>query len=94
MDNLDPKFVKSFTVEYKFEERQKFKVEVYDVDDFSPNAPLAGHDYIGHLEFDLHEVVTRMDQTLKKGLFNEKEKKHNNGQVVLTADEKKDSSND
>lgn len=39
MDNLDPKFVTSFTVEYFFEERQKFKVEVYDMDDFSENAP-------------------------------------------------------
>ena len=35
MDSLSPKFVKSFQVEYKFEERQKFKIEAYDVDDFS-----------------------------------------------------------
>ena len=40
MDNLNPKFVTSFTVDYYFEERQKFKVEVYDMDDFGPKAPL------------------------------------------------------
>lgn len=61
MDNLDPKFVTSFQVEYHFEERQKFKIDAYDVDDFSPNAPLSGHDYIGCIEFMLHEVVTAKD---------------------------------
>jgi hypothetical protein len=40
MDNLDPKFIKAFVVEYHFEERQKFKIEVYDIDDFEKNAPL------------------------------------------------------
>lgn len=61
MDNLSPNFIKSFTVEYHFEERQKFKVEVYDIDDFSEHAPLTAQDYIGELEFMLHEVVTARD---------------------------------
>lgn len=58
MDNLDPKFIRAFVVEYHFEERQKFKIEVYDVDDFDKNAPLTNHDFVGELEFMLHEVVT------------------------------------
>lgn len=33
-------------------------IKVYDVDDFTKNAPLANHDFIGQLEFMLHEVVT------------------------------------
>lgn len=61
MDNLNPNFVKGFQVDYKFEERQKFKIEAYDVDDFSQNAPLSGHDYIGEVEFMLHEIVTSRD---------------------------------
>ena len=61
MDNLSPTFVTSFTVEYHFEERQKLRVDVYDVDDFNNNAPLSNHDYIGELEFMLHEVVTAKD---------------------------------
>ena len=59
MDNLDPKFIKSFIVEYHFEERQKFKVEVYDMEENNPNASLAKQDYVGELEFMLHEVVTQ-----------------------------------
>ena len=58
MDNLNPKFIKSFSVEYKFEERQRFKVCVYDVDDFDEKASLANHDFVGQVEFFLHEVVT------------------------------------
>lgn len=92
MDNLNPKFVKHFQVEYKFEETQHFKAEVYDVDDFSENAPLKNHDFIGNLEFKLHEVVTKVDQKLTKPLQNPKRK--NNGQIVITADEKKEGSND
>ena len=34
MDNLDPVWVKSFEVQYNFEVRETYKVEVYDVDDF------------------------------------------------------------
>lgn len=41
MDNLNPKFVTSFTIDYFFEEKQKFKIEVYDMDDFSKTATLA-----------------------------------------------------
>jgi hypothetical protein len=40
MDNLNPKFIKNFVLDYYFEERQKLKVEVYDMDDFDKNAPL------------------------------------------------------
>ena len=66
MDNLNPKFVTSFSVEYRFEEKQRFRIKAYDIDDFSDNAPLANHDYIGEVEFLLHEVVTSRDQTLKR----------------------------
>ena len=33
MDNLSPTWVKSFDVQYHFEQRENYKVEVYDVDD-------------------------------------------------------------
>lgn len=68
MDNLNPKFIKSFSVEYKFEERQRFRVKVYDVDDFHENASLANHDFVGMAEFQLHEVVTSKNQKLKLSL--------------------------
>jgi hypothetical protein len=39
-DSLSPEFIKNFQVEYKFEERQRFKVKVFDVDNFDPQASL------------------------------------------------------
>lgn len=35
MDNLNPQWVKQFDVQYNFEVREQYKVEVYDVDDFN-----------------------------------------------------------
>jgi hypothetical protein len=49
-------------VEYKFEERQKFKIAIYDVDDFKDQNNLEAHDFIGEYEFLLHEVVTARNQ--------------------------------
>jgi hypothetical protein len=34
MDNLNPEWVKSFDVPFKFEEKQLFKAIVYDVKDY------------------------------------------------------------
>ena len=61
MDNLSPSWVKSFDVQYNFEKREQYKVEVYDVDDESNLANFAGHDFAGSLEFSIHEVVTARD---------------------------------
>ena len=94
MDNLNPSFIKSFSVEYRFEERQRFKIKVYDVDDFSPNASLDKHDYVGELEFQLHEVITQRNQQLKKPIQNNKSKFKNNGLIVITADECNDKNNE
>lgn len=52
-NDLNPDFAKSFTVEFIFETRQRFKVEVVDVDNFSD---LSG-DYIGSAEFELADIV-------------------------------------
>ena len=35
MDNLNPKWVKSYDVQYHFEKREYYKIEVYDIDDFN-----------------------------------------------------------
>jgi C2 domain len=86
-DSLNPRFIKGFQIEYRFEERQKFKIAIYDVDDFADPNNLASHDFIGELEFLLHEVVTARNQQLKKPLVNSKEKGRNNGTIILTAEE-------
>ena len=61
MDNLAPAWVTNFDVQYNFERRETYKAEVYDVDDESNVANLKGHDYVGLIEFSVHEVVTSRD---------------------------------
>lgn len=63
-DNLNPVFVKTFTVDYFFEETQDFRIEAYDMDDESKPNDLSAHDYIGCLDFKLGQVVTGRDQQL------------------------------
>ena len=58
MDNLNPVWVKQIDVQYNFEVREQYKVEVYDVDDFNNLTNFTSHDFVGSLEFSLHEVVT------------------------------------
>ena len=87
-DCLSPKFIKNFQVEYRFEERQRFKFQVYGVDDFDQAGPVEGHNFIGELEFMLHEAVTSKNQTFRRGLVN-KEKPA--GTIVIMADETKSS---
>lgn len=62
-------------------------IKVFDVDDFSANASLEKHDFIGELEFMLHEIVTARNQILKKPLVNNKRAGSNNGTMIITADE-------
>jgi len=47
MDNLNPTWIKSFDVQYHFEQRENYKVEVYDVEDFKNPESLASHDFVG-----------------------------------------------
>lgn len=69
-DNLNPSFVTKITVDFFFEEQQKFKIDVYDLDDESQLHNLSKQDYIGTMEFAMHEVVTARDQTLRKNVIN------------------------
>ena len=68
MDNLDPKWVKCFEVQYHFERRDYYKAVVYDIDDFNNLDNYSGHDLVGEIEFALHEVVTAPNQTLERHL--------------------------
>lgn len=55
-------------MQYRFEERQRFKLRVYDIDDFERVEDLTKQDFLGELDFMLHEVVTQRNQTLKRQL--------------------------
>ena len=47
MDSLEPKWVKSFEVQYHFEKREFHKAVVYDIDDFTNLDNFEGHDLVG-----------------------------------------------
>ncbi|KAL4235385.1 Copine-9 [Mactra antiquata] len=54
-DTLKPDFVKKFIMDYYFEESQKLKFEIYDVD--SSSGALSSHDFLGRMECTLGEIV-------------------------------------
>lgn len=89
MDSLSPEWVKQFDVQYNFEVREQYKIDVYDVDDFNNLNAFDGHDYVGGIEFSLHEVVTQRDQTLERQLVNAQRGAGKSGTILVTGEEKK-----
>lgn len=69
-DSLNPEFVTSFSVDYLFEESQTFLIECYDMDDPDQAKNLKVQEYIGSVEFQLHQVVTSPNQTFKTKVYN------------------------
>jgi len=57
MNTRNPDFTKKINIMYRFEEQQKIKFEVYDVDSASPN--LSQHDFIGWTEINLGSLVSQ-----------------------------------
>ena len=54
-NNLNPDFTKFLTVDYRFEEYQKLKFEVYDCD--SSSKDLKNHDFLGRTETTLGNIM-------------------------------------
>ncbi|XP_069141533.1 copine-8-like isoform X2 [Argopecten irradians] len=79
---LNPQFVKKFTMNYFFEESQKLKFEVYDVD--SPSQRLDAHDFLGRLECTLGEIVSALGGKLEKPMTG---LKGTPGQIIIRAEE-------
>ena len=53
-NSLDPQFAKPFELDYFFEEVQKLKFEVYDLDNKTPS--LSDDDYLGGMECTMGQV--------------------------------------
>ncbi|XP_060064622.1 copine-8-like isoform X2 [Ylistrum balloti] len=79
---LNPQFVKKFIMNYFFEESQKLKFEVYDVD--SPSQRLDAHDFLGRLECTLGEIVSALGGKLEKPMTG---LKGTPGQIIIRAEE-------
>lgn len=81
-DTLNPDFAKKFILDYYFEELQKLRFQVYDVD--SPNAPLDQQDYLGSMECTLGEIVGSAGSKIDKPLQGAG---RNAGRIVVRAEE-------
>jgi len=85
-NNLNPAWLKKFSVRYSFEESQPIKFEVYDAD--TRSGALGRHDFLGRCETTLAALVSagaKFVSVLKDGPRN------NGGRIVVFAEEKKES---
>ena len=57
---------------------------MFDVDDFSANAPLSAHDYIGSVEVLLHEIVGSPHQKLTRTIHNDRKNNKKNGELTMS----------
>lgn len=71
---MNPKFSKTFVIDYHFERTQPLQFVCYDVDSASSN--LADHDFIGQMETTLGEVVGSRGAKLTKSLLSKHAKVH------------------
>ena len=90
-DNLSPVWVTQITAEYHFEQQERFKLEVYDVDNEEQVENRATPEFCGRFEFQLHEVVTCIDQKLTRPLVNQP--KQAKATVTIIAEEVTQNSN-
>lgn len=81
-DTLNPRFTKKFVLNYRFEEYQKLKFEVYDVD--TTRSRLTDHDFLGSTECSLGEIVAYQGIQFRRNLAGPHQ---HSGCVVVVAEE-------
>ncbi|XP_067930020.1 copine-8-like isoform X2 [Watersipora subatra] len=81
-DNLNPDFVKKFILEYRFEEQQKLKFLIMDMD--SSSGDVRHHDFLGQFECTLGEIVSSgtTNQRLR-----DKSTTHKCGSIIVRCEE-------
>lgn len=67
MNCLNPKFSKTFVIDYYFEMVQKLRFEIYDID--SDDCSVQDADFLGELECTLGQVGRLSGQILNKIIF-------------------------
>ena len=92
-DSLNPEFIVKVPVDFHFERKEEYKVEVYDSDDDTQIENLARHDFIGKYQFTLHEVVTARNQIVTRPLVNRDRAAGKSGRIVISAEELRVSTN-
>ncbi|KAI9105421.1 Copine-domain-containing protein [Phlyctochytrium arcticum] len=82
-DNLNPDFTKPIKIDYFFEEEQKLKFVVLDVD--KPNGFVSDQDLLGTFETTIANIVTAKGQALQKPLLHPSRSKA--GYIKIVAEE-------
>ncbi|KAK6185839.1 hypothetical protein SNE40_007985 [Patella caerulea] len=83
---LDPKFAKSFTANYYFEEVQRITIAVYDLDNTTPE--LGDDDFLGQIECTLGQLVSNTPYV--KPLLLRNGKKAGMGTIIVRTEEIKE----
>jgi hypothetical protein len=83
-NNLNPQFSHTFGLDYRFEEVQRLKFSVYDID--TKSAKLTDDDFIGYCECSLGELVSNSPFT--RPLYMKPEKKAGKASITLRAEER------
>lgn len=78
-DNLNPKFAKKVLMQYHFEQIQRLRFEVYDID------PIGENDFLGALETTLADIVATRSAAFKQPLVGGPRKKP--GYLVVDLEE-------
>ncbi|XP_060567212.1 copine-3-like [Ruditapes philippinarum] len=85
-NNLDPDFSKAFSIDYMFEEVQKVKVAVYDLDNDTPQ--LGDDDFLGQVECTLGQIVAA--SPFQKQLVLKNGKPAGEGKIIIRSEEVKE----
>jgi len=80
-NNLNPEFATKFIIGYRFEEVQKMKFQLFDVDGHS--SCLDDHELLGESETTLAQIVSSIDNTFPLDLKSSK----NVGQLIILSQE-------
>ncbi|XP_049420810.1 copine-3-like isoform X1 [Epinephelus fuscoguttatus] len=83
---LNPKFSKTFVIDYYFEMVQKLRFEVYDID--SDNHSLQDADFLGELECTLGQIVS--SRKLTRPLVMKDKRPAGKGTITICAEERTD----
>nr|CAB3233424.1 copine-3 [Phallusia mammillata] len=83
LNNLNPNFAKTFTMDYYFEEVQKVKFAIYDID--NANQRLSDHDFLGEIEATLGHIVSH--GVLDEPLLMKDKKPAGKGRIKISAEE-------
>lgn len=78
-DSLNPKFAKKVLMQYHFEQIQRLRFEVYDID------PVGNNDFLGALNTTLADIVAARSSTFKQPLIGGPRRKP--GYLIVEAEE-------